>query len=304
MLGKFQVEYDGQVLAGFEANKVQELFSFLLLYSERAHHRETLASLLWPNNSTAQSKRYLSRVIWQLQTAVKEANEEIADKLLQVKPDWIQLNLNAFLWADVVVFEEAYNSVIGASGTHLDNEKAIRLRNAVKMYQDDLLQGCYEDWCLFERERFQLMLLNSLDKLMLYCEVEGAYEAGLTYGTKILRYDRARECTHRRLMRLHLLAGDRTGALRQYERCVTILLEDLGIEPSENTQKLYQIVRFDHLNGHHSNEHAPENSLKKSKELSSFTTILGRLDRLQVTLNTVQKQIQMELDQMRSFLQD
>ena len=203
-----------------------------------------------------------------------------------------------------MVFEEIYSSVIGASGTRLDNEKAVKLQDGVKIYQDDLLQGCYEDWCLFERERFQLMLLNSLDKLMLYCETAGAYEAGLAYGTEILRYDRARECTHRRLMRLHLLAGDRTGALRQYERCATVLLEDLDIEPSENTQKLYQIVRANHLNKSDNNELVPKNSLKKSKEFSSFTVILSRLDRLQVTLNTVQKQIQIELDQMRSFLQD
>ena len=40
----------------------------------------------------------------------------------------------------------------------------------------------------------------------------------LAYGARILHCDRARERTHRRLMRLHFLAGDRTAALRQYPR--------------------------------------------------------------------------------------
>ncbi|NIN69138.1 MAG: hypothetical protein GTO63_31510, partial [Anaerolineae bacterium] len=82
--------------------------------------------------------------------------------------------------------------------------------------------------CLYERERLQNMYLAILDKLVSYSEVQGAYEAGLGYGSRILSYDGARERTHRRLMRLYYLAGDRTAALRQYDSCVEALRRELA----------------------------------------------------------------------------
>lgn len=41
------------------------------------------------------------------------------------------------------------------------------------------------------------MYLAMLDKLIVYCEAHHKYEAGLACGNRILRYDRARERTHR-----------------------------------------------------------------------------------------------------------
>jgi hypothetical protein len=45
-------------------------------------------------------------------------------------------------------------------------------------------------------------------------------------------------------MRLHYLAGDRTGAVRLFEACCEMLKKEFNIEPSENTLNIYcQIVR-------------------------------------------------------------
>ena len=92
---------------------------------------------------------------------------------------------------------------------------------------------------------FRSNYLIMLDKLMNYCEAHRKYETGLSYGLRVSRYDRARESTHRRLMRLLYLAGDRTAALRQYEHCVTALEEELGVKPSRQTTTLYEQMRLD-----------------------------------------------------------
>src|SRR6185436_8118355 len=114
---------------------------------------------------------------------------------------------------------------------------------AVEFYRGDLLEGCYQDWCLYERELLQNKYLPILDKLLGYCLVHQEFDAGQRYGGLILRYDRARERTHQLLMRLHFLAGDRTGALRQYERCVVALREELGVQPDRRTVALYEEIR-------------------------------------------------------------
>ena len=123
--------------------------------------------------------------------------------------------------------------------------QAQSLEKAVGLYKGDLLEGWYQDWCLYERERFRTMFLAMLDKLMSHAEAKGILEIGLELGERILRFDRARERTHWRIMRLHHLAGDRTAALRQYTRCVAILEKELGVQPSKRTTALYEQIRAD-----------------------------------------------------------
>jgi DNA-binding SARP family transcriptional activator len=46
------------------------------------------------------------------------------------------------------------------------------------------------------------------------------------------------EEAHRELMRLLALSGQRSAALAQYETCRRILMEELRIEPAEETTSL------------------------------------------------------------------
>jgi DNA-binding SARP family transcriptional activator len=114
------------------------------------------------------------------------------------------------------------------------------LEAAVDLYVSDLLEGVYEDWCLYDRERLRLLYLNALGKLLALHEHQGTYERGLDYGARILARDPTRERAHRQMMRLHWLLGDRSQALAQYKLCVQILREELGTAPMEITTLLYR----------------------------------------------------------------
>jgi two-component SAPR family response regulator len=191
------------------------------------------------------------------------------------------------VWLDVAVFEEAFHATQGIPGKELDQPRAEMLKDAVRLYKGDLLDGWYQDWCLFERERLQNMYLSTLDKLMDYCTQHHEYEAGHGYGSTILRYDRASERTYRRLMHLQYRAGDRTGALRQYERCVAALDEELGVKPERRTQSLYEQIRSDVLD-----EIAPADGQSPSATLPE---ILDRLRGLHLVLRSVQKRVQRDI---------
>ena len=95
----------------------------------------------------------------------------------------MQLNLQSELWLDVAVFEHAFNATQGVPGNQLTKNSAALLTEAVDLYSGDLLNGWYQDWCLFERERLQNMYLCMLNKLMYYCEANANYEAGQEYGS-------------------------------------------------------------------------------------------------------------------------
>jgi DNA-binding SARP family transcriptional activator len=300
LFGKFGIYCDNQIISGFDGRKVQELFAYLLLYRNHPHPRETLAGLLWGDCSTAQSKTYLRKALWQLQSAFAQQPASAQPELLRVEADWVQLSAKSDLWLDVSEFERTFQEVRGVAGENLDHETFQAVQRAVELYHGDLLEGWYQDWCLYERERLQGFYLAMLDKLMGYCELHNEYEAGLTHGKRILRCDSAREHTHRRMMRLYYLAGDRTAALRQYAHCAAALDEELGVAPTEYTTTLYEQLRVNQF-GQADNLSA-QPSMAPADPATWLPSVLGRLKQLQIALSDFQCQVQQDIQAVEQAL--
>jgi DNA-binding SARP family transcriptional activator len=246
LFGKLQVRR-GDRSVELEAAKVQELLCYLMLFRDRPHPRECIASVLWDDQTTARSKQYLRKALWQLQAALCEEHVSESKRLFSVSPEWVEVNEHATVWLDVCEFEQSCLATRGIPGEAMNPAAADQLARAVGLYHADLLDGWYQEWCLIERERLQHLLLCALDKLMAYHEHRGAYEEGVGYGQHILRFDRAREHTHCALMRLYATAGDRARALRQYDRCVQALHDELDVPPADMTVQLYEQIRTGHF---------------------------------------------------------
>ena len=304
LLGQFSVFRDEQVVAVAAASKVPELLAYLLLQRDRTHAREALDDLLWPDGATGQPRKQLRQALWRLQSALSwpsDPSDPQGDPILVVQPESVRLGSRPDLWLDVAVFEQAFAFVQGIPGEALDEPRVQALKSAVQLYRGDLLEGWFQDWCLYERERLQGMYLAMLDKLMAYCEAQRDYEAGFVYGAQVLRYDRARERTHRRLMRLHYLVGDRTAALHQYQRCVAALHEELGVRPAKRTVALYEQIRADQLEGLPG---APFGLALGADELATpLHQALDRLTQFQTVLTHVQRQVQHEIRSLENSLQ-
>lgn len=277
LFGKLSVTSEGRELEKLDAAKAQELLCYLLINRARPHPRESLAALLWGDASTEKSKKYLRQALWHLQGVLEpqacdgEAATAAtpAPDVLRAEHDWVQLNAGCDLWLDVDAFERAFASAQGTRGAQLCADTNESLRAAVALYRGDLLEGWYQDWCLFERERLQNMYLLMLDKLMGYCDAHADYEAGQLYGALILRQDRAHERTHRQLMTMHYRAGDRTAAIRQYQRCVAALREELDVTPDTRTVRLYQQIRADKLDAREPSPNSARESISTYEAVST-----------------------------------
>jgi len=176
-------------------------------------------------------------------------------------------------------------------GRDLDSRQVAALQSAVEVYRGDLLEGWYHDWCLYGRELLQNKYLMILDKLVGHSLSHQNYETGQRYGTLILRYDRARERTHRQLMRLFYLSGDRTGALRQYERCTSVLREDLGLQPDKRTRALYDEIRRDSLQ----ECVTPTDEIVTTTAVASLAEVLGKLKQLETIVFSARQRVMKDL---------
>lgn len=300
LFGRFSVQNFGKELDGLDRNKAHELFSYLLLFRHQPHLRESLASLLWQENPLKQGKKYLRKSLWQLQGILSPSNSSQEPALLTTESDWIQLNGNANIWLDIAKFEEAYERSRGIKGRDLNQTQFNQLCEAVKLYNGDLLEGWYQDWCIFERIRFQNMLLEMLGKLVEYAEVQHFFELGRKYAMQILSYDLAHEKTHRALMRLFYFSGDRTAALRQYEYCRNVLKDELAVEPTEITMSLRDKIAYDIL----SPEGIIQNKqLKNESQLvSHLEAHLRNLAQIEKELNQCHIKIRSDLERLNSLM--
>lgn len=299
LFGKFIVERENQQVAGIHAGKVQELFGYLLIFRNHPQPRESLCEVLWGNQPEAKSKKQLRQTLWRLQSALKGSSHS-REPEVQADDEWIQINPAADFWLDVAEFEQVFKQASGKPASEWQVSDYALIQAAVRLYKGDLLEGWYQDWCLFERERLQVLYLILLDKLVEYCKIHGRYENGLVYGAEILRHDRASERAHRQMMRLYYIAGYRTQALHQYKRCEAVLRSDLDVEPSELTKQLHEQIRLDNF--------APsalraEGIFSGTAEpVLSLSAMLQRLERFSDELLSIQVRLKKEITALENGL--
>jgi DNA-binding SARP family transcriptional activator len=245
LFGQFRVSHQEQVIQDLNKAKVQELFSYLLLHRQHPHHREALATLLWEELPFEQSKRYLRKVLWQLQAPFSGLIPAEAPQILNVQGEWIQINAAADITLDVSQLENAFACCQGKTGRQLSAAEAALLQTAASVYTADLLEGWFQDWCLYTRERLQQMYLLVLDKLIDYCLAHAQYDNAIAHCFRILQIDIAHERTHRYLMQLYYLSGNRTQALRQFDVCAATLERELQVAPGRQTIALRDRIMSD-----------------------------------------------------------
>ncbi|MBM4288197.1 MAG: hypothetical protein FJ135_08625 [Deltaproteobacteria bacterium] len=246
-MGTLHIHLLGSIYLGYEqqprqiklTRSVTSLLAFLLLQRYRLHPREVLAGIFWGNQREEQARRCLNTAMWRLRRLLEPEGISKGTYLLTTPMGEIGFNRDSDHWLDVAVFEDKVTAVLAKKTGALSPEDVRELEYAVSLYKSDLLEGCYDDWAVRERERLRLLLMQSLIFLMRYKIQSEEYEDGLLYGQKILDLDPLREEIHRDLMRLYMQTGRRSTAMRQYDTCRRLLAQELDIPPMEDTQKLY-----------------------------------------------------------------
>lgn len=241
LFGAGRACYDERLLPGFPCQQHGLLLCYLALNRRHSYSREQLASIFWADYPTSTARKYLRNTLWRLRCCLESAGAPVSRYLL-VQDDAIGFAGLESCWLDVEAFEASLGPLRHCAGQKLTPGQAEQLDHAVQLYQGDLLDTLYEDWCLYERERLHLLYLETLTKLMDYCRASGEYERGLAYGERILDCDNTRERVHRKMMDLYSLLGNQSAAIAQYKRCTQILREALNLSPMAETQQLYEQI--------------------------------------------------------------
>ena len=102
--------------------------------------------------------------------------------------------------------------------------------------------GPYATWLEQQRQRRRGRVHQSLAELAQMAEDACDWGDALSHAQELLALEPVSEAAHRRVMRLHYLAGDRAAALLAFDRCEQVLKDEVGARPSAETLTLLTTV--------------------------------------------------------------
>ena len=280
LLGPWQVRRQGEPLTGFRHDKVRALLAYLVVEADRPHRRESLATLLWPDQPERTALHNLRQTLSLLRQAL---GDETANALLDVTTKTVELRLTPGMRVDVVDFGRLVRECSRHAHRRQETCPACqaRLQEAARLYRGEFLAGLsisdsveFEEWRLLTQEGLHHQALETLGHLVAYHSRHGEYPQAAYYLRRQLALSPWREEAHRDLMRLLAMSGERSAALAQYRTCCKTLAQELGVEPAAETRALFESIRagwpLEERQRRHSS-HAPLPHLQ-----SPLTSLVGR----------------------------
>lgn len=243
LLGHFQVFVDARMVppSAWRLKKAASLVQLLALAPGHHLHREQVLDLLWPHLPPESAGNNLRVTLHAARQALVSNQTTRACSFLQYEAQHLYLSLDKPVWVDLEAFE--------AAADHASESSDVAAHNAaLALYQGDVLpHGLFDTWIAEWREaarqRYVTLLLDLADLH------EGRGELALMIHTfkRVLTADGTNEDAHLGLMRLYARTGHRYLARRQFEWLRDVLRRELGVEPTLESQRLYDDIAASRL---------------------------------------------------------
>jgi DNA-binding SARP family transcriptional activator/tetratricopeptide (TPR) repeat protein len=225
LLGQFRVEgLDGVApLTLPRLRKAQGLLAYLLLYHDKAHPRDHLASIFWGDVPEERARDSLSTALKEVRTLLAATNARLESDRFSVKV------VLGTAWLDVAVLRRGL-----AEGATRDEQA-----KALGLYTAELLEGWQDEWCIEEREHLRQRVLRTGYSLLQHYYDACEWQSGVELAQRLMKHDPFDDSVQEWLLRMLLGAGNYAEARRQYQRFAAAMRTELDSEPQETVRKLY-----------------------------------------------------------------
>jgi len=242
LFGSFAVQVRGRAVANWPSKKARLLLAYLAMERGRMVPKDVLIDLLWPDVAPERGSNNLSIAIHQIRATLSKVDPGAAQAIV-VRQGLYGLDQAL---ASVDLWDYQTLSSQARRGLETSDDATTRgiLIAAVDLCRTgEFLQSePYEDWTIEPRRSLSTAYNQALAWLATEASQNGDWLRVVDYAGRILERERCDEAAHRWLMLAHWKIGNRPQALKQYRLCEAWLREDLGVEPSQETRKVYAVV--------------------------------------------------------------
>jgi DNA-binding SARP family transcriptional activator len=240
--GRFSVGYGDQVLEieKWQRKHALALLKCLITRCGRPVQREYLIDWLWPEIDEITGIGRLKTVVYYLRRQFRDAG--FAADVVDTVGKGYALRLES-VWVDKDAFEGHIEQGFSHERQSRPGEAIKCFELASSLYRGDYLEeDPYADWCMEERERLREVHLEALAHLANLLSSSGEHEKAVQVCRTALTHESCRENFHRTLMTSLWRLGSTDQAVAQFHRCQKILARELDVEPTFETERVYQDI--------------------------------------------------------------
>ncbi|MCX6082093.1 MAG: AAA family ATPase, partial [Chloroflexi bacterium] len=242
LLGSPEVLTGGQPVK-FATRKVLALFVYLLV-EKGAHPREKLQAMFWPESETRQAQSALRTTLGRIKDAF--TGQDVSGPL-RMDGDRVSLNTSIVVSLDL---ELAARATAETQPVRLAPSNVALVESAAQVSRGPFMDGfslpdapAFDEWLTIQRANWARRQNLVYERLSFYQLENYMLRPAIETLVKWLMSDYLNEGAYQRLMRLHFLNGDRPAALQTYETCRKLLAQELGFQPSPETEDLLAYIR-------------------------------------------------------------
>jgi DNA-binding SARP family transcriptional activator len=246
-LGPFAVWRGAEPLAArdWQREKARQIFQLFLTERGQWLYREQVVEKLWPHLPPEAAERDFKVALTALNHALEPGRPSGAAPFFLVRHG-AQYGLNPA--ARLAVDSDRLERLAGHSGLNgvpgaLPSGESERstLQHVLALYEEDYLPDClYEDWSAPTRDRLRGLYLAAAERLAGLALQAGEWEEAVDVAQAMLARDNCWEPAYRLLMRAYAGQGNRAQVRATYERCRSVLAEELGVDPSPDIQTMME----------------------------------------------------------------
>lgn len=238
--GRFEVHRDEQALALCSNRNGRAILRYLVAHPRHQETADRLMDLLWPEDEPRVANHKLQVAISALRRSLNAGYVGGAEKgYILCSERTYALNEVVPLHSDVSEFLALYQARQASRGY----ARLVHYEQACQLYTGPFLpEDLYADWSFAQREQYRQYYLTMCHALAEDAWSQRNYETVVRWSRAILQEDRCDERAHRQLMLAYAASGRRSEALRHYQHCQRVLQEELSIQPSAETTRMFSLI--------------------------------------------------------------
>jgi ATP/maltotriose-dependent transcriptional regulator MalT/DNA-binding SARP family transcriptional activator len=242
MLGPVEIVRDPtRPLAG-DAWPTRRARDILCFITSRRHHRaskDTIIDTFWGETDFEAVEKNFHPTVSHIRKALN-SNQPLKQNFLLYRDGDYQLNSEFSYRIDTEEFDRLLSEGENARRARQFDECIGSYESALKLYRGEFMQGSYEPWVEEQRTYYREQYLRLLEALAGVAQTAADWPKVMQLAQLIIHDDQFREDIHCMIMRAHAALGNRGAVKDQFEALKRLLENELGVEPSAETRKLYQ----------------------------------------------------------------
>jgi DNA-binding SARP family transcriptional activator len=187
--------------------------------------RARLAGLLWPRATGRRAQACLRSALRRLPARARAA----------VSVDIAAVALSETVNVDLRAGRDLAHRLISPAGPVAETD----LRPAaLAVLTTEFLPDWYEDWMVTAAEAWRQLRMHGLEALAGHLVAAGRYSEAIEAALAAVSADPMRESARVALIRAHLAEGNRSEAMREFDRYSRLVSAELGLEPTAALHRL------------------------------------------------------------------